>query len=64
MGYPYPNFCLCAFLGPYKRCIRASWDCSGSLRRQALRALGFCSFEGYVIWGLIKIMGPFWPPRL
>ena len=17
MGYPYPNFCLCAFLGPY-----------------------------------------------
>ena len=19
MGYPYPNFCLCAFLGPYLR---------------------------------------------
>ena len=26
MGYPYPNFCLCAFLGPYSQ---ASWALLG-----------------------------------
>ena len=27
MGYPYPNFCLCAFLGPYDVCFvsRVAW---------------------------------------
>ena len=27
MGYPYPNFCLCAFLGPYFK--EALWECEG-----------------------------------
>ena len=31
MGYPYPKFCLCAFLGPYE---------GFSLMRCALGALG------------------------
>ena len=27
MGYPYPNFCLCAFLGPYVNAstLRVIW---------------------------------------
>ena len=31
MGYPYPNFCLCAFVGPYKRSRSGapSAHCSG-----------------------------------
>ena len=24
MGYPYPNFCFCAFLGPYHRIVKGS----------------------------------------
>ena len=41
MGYPYPNFCLCAFLGPYNE-APALWALTdpldGCLRA---RQLGF-----------------------
>ena len=48
MGYPYPYFCLCAFLGP-NRGLGAE--------KVTFNPLG-------LIWVVVNIMVPFWVPNI
>ena len=57
MGYPYPNFCLSAFLGPYllRAPVKSSgfrvWGVLGF--RLPLRVLGFRAFERFPLVGCL-----------
>ena len=49
MGYPYSNFCLCAFLGPYNHPelgVSQTGSAKGAVHSQASirRSLGSCSY--------------------